>query len=314
MRTVLREPLFQFLIGGLLLFLLLGPEAPEEEASDTIRITDEALITYLQFRQKQFDVEAARTQLASLPPAARNRLVAEFLEEEVLYREAVALGLDAGDDIIRKRLVQKMDFLLRGFEDGSTDISQRAIEAYFDAHRDRYHREARASFTHIFFSAQSGSDTAAADRANRFAAQLRGGAVLPEQAGRYGDRFPYLRTYADRPRRMITEHFGPDMTERLFTTATVGEWSGPYRSPYGMHFLYLRDRTPATDPPLDAVEKAVMADMRRDRRLAARQAGIESLKARYRIVDESTDEAVGESEGESWAESGGESGGESEPE
>ncbi len=286
MRAVLKEPLFQFLIGGLMLFLLLGPEAPEDEPDDTIRITDEALTTYLQYRQKQFEPEAARAQIAGLSPAARERLVTEFVEEEVLYREAVALGLEAGDDIIRKRLIQKMDFLLQGFEDGGTDISQRDIEAYFDAHQDRYRREARASFTHIFFSSEAGGDAAAADRASRFQEQVKEVDIPPQHAGRYGDRFPYLRTYADRPRRMITEHLGRDMADQLLTHAPLREWSGPYRSALGIHFVYLQDRTGATTPPLEAVETAVLADMRRDKRLAARQAGIESLKAKYRIIDE----------------------------
>lgn len=285
MGALFKEPLVQFLIGGMLLFAVLGPETPDDVPDDTIRITDETLATYLQYRQKNFDMDAVRAQIDALPDEARTRLVADYVEEEILYREAVALGLESGDDIIRKRLIQKMDFLLQGFDGTNQEIAEDDLKAYYNSHADRYRQDARASFTHIFFSSRARGGPEAQAAATALAARAREGNLPHGEAGRFGDRFPYLRVYADRSQRLIREHLGTDLATEVFTAAPVGGWSGPYRSPLGYHLVFLHSRTGQNLPPFEEVAAAVRTDVQRDRRLAARQDAIESLRKKYTVED-----------------------------
>jgi hypothetical protein len=285
MRQFLKDPLFHFLLGGLALYLALDPGSAEAPTDDgVITLDDAALVTFLQFRAKSFDPDATRALLRGMDAETRRSLEEEYLEEEILYREAQALGLDAGDDIIRKRLIQKMDFLLQGFEGDTPAPTEGDLAAYYEAHKDRYRREARVSLTHVFVRGDGGSeetaDTAKA-RAQSLLATLNEGSVPPQQAGQYGDRFPYLRTYADRGRRLIREHFGTGVTDAVFTDAPVGRWAGPYVSPHGYHLVFVHDRTDASLPPLEAVAGAVLADLTRDRRLERRAAAIDRLREKY---------------------------------
>lgn len=286
MRALLREPLFQFLLGGVILFLLLENFAPAPETDGkTIVVDDAALVTYLQFRTKSFNPVLAQETLNRMDTPARAALEEEFLTEEILYREALKLGLDAGDDIIRKRLVQKMNFLLQGFEGDTLPFSNTEVEAYYTNHPDRYHREASASFTHVFLNAETHGDRLEQE-ATSLLQTLRREGITAQGAGQYGERFLYFKAYADRGRRLIESHFGTAMTDALFEEAPQGRWSGPYISPYGAHLVWLDNVTPAARLSLDDAAQQVVADMQRDRETEALAKAIDRLKTSYSIVKE----------------------------
>src|SRR5262245_9650785 len=140
-RTIGREPVLHFAVLGAAIFAVYRAVAPPARPTTTIVLT-EAMVDGL--RQDYL----RRTGTPPSPEEA-TALIDRFVDSEVLYREALALGLDRGDIIVRRRLVQKMEFLTEGLEpiDAPTD---RELQAYLDAHAARYAQPARVALTHVF--------------------------------------------------------------------------------------------------------------------------------------------------------------------
>ncbi|NVJ99205.1 MAG: peptidyl-prolyl cis-trans isomerase [Alphaproteobacteria bacterium] len=287
MRALFKEPLIQFFVGGIVLFLmvtLFKPNTPE--ADDVITISDDTLATYLQYRSKAFDTSSALEALAVMDSATRAQITEEYITEEILYREALKLGLETGDDVIRKRLAQKMTYLLQGFDDGTWAPDEEDARAYFEENVFRYREEARASFTHIFLNTTQRSPETASTELSGLKDILNQTAVAPAEAGTYGDRFPFFRTYANRTERLITDHFGETVRKAVFEDAPKGQWIGPISSPYGMHLIYVSSRHETKEPTLEGAYPDVVADMRRDHLELVRQKAIQKLRDGYRITNQ----------------------------
>lgn len=285
MTSLLRQPLVQFLLGGAILFLLLLWVEPADEGGDTtIVVTEDALLTYLQFQDKAFDETQATQLLASLDAEAKQRLVEEFVRDEVMVREAIGLGLDQNDDVIRQRLIQKMDFLFQGFAGDAFTPSEAELAEYYSSNQDRYQLPAQATFTHIFFNVRDRTREIARSEASTLLADLNASQVPFEAAGRYGDRFFFLRNYVDRSRQLIEDHFGAEMTSEIFASSPDGGWTGPFSSRYGEHLVLLRARTPARALSLEEARESVLEDLLRDRQNAARRDALAERAKNYSVV------------------------------
>ena len=285
MPKTLREPLVHFFIGGLFLYAVitaLGPAATEGDAS-VIPVNDEALVLYLQYQDKAFDTPGAVKALAAMDIAARARLEADYIRDEVMVREAKALGLARNDEVIRRRLIQKMDFIMQGFAPIDQAIENNELNAYFTANTDLYKIGAEASFTHIFFNGEKRGAAEALAAAKALLPQLNGAAVPFEKAGAYGDRFYFLRNYVKRSRKLIADHFGNEMTTKVFANTASNQWIGPFISQYGAHLLLLREKTPPRAPALAEVSDQVLADIRRERTDKARAAAVGKLTKKYTL-------------------------------
>ena len=246
-KGILREPLVHFFLVGLVLFA----------ATDACRrATSVYRIEIAPSRVAALEL-SYRQQFGAPPtPAAREALIGRYIDEEVLFRQGLAMGLDRGDEIVRRRVVQKMQFLMQDLRPPG-EPSEADLRAWYDARPARYEIPARVSFTHIFFSPDKGGDAAAQARARTVLAGLTAQVIrAPER----GDNFPDLYDYTG---------FGPGEADRLFGgtplaralfTAPTGRWVGPYRSGYGWHLLYIGARQPAKSPPFEAVRDQVRAD------------------------------------------------------
>ena len=158
-RQVFKEPLFQFLIIGL---VLLGGERliNAKDYSDdqySIFIDDQLLAQFMQREAKSFKPEDALKAIQGLPLSERQRLIERYVQSEVLYREALGLNLERDDQIIRRRLMQKMDYLAQGFYDEKAPLTEVDLRAYYDTNREDYIRVATATFTHVFVASGKGS-------------------------------------------------------------------------------------------------------------------------------------------------------------
>ncbi|MCZ6589404.1 MAG: hypothetical protein O7B24_15825, partial [Alphaproteobacteria bacterium] len=121
-----KDPLAHFLALGLGLFLLFAVLNPDEGGQDDpkqIRVDRDALLTLIQFRAKTFQPEMAEARLEALSQEQLQSLIDDYVREEALYREAISLGLDANDYIIKRRMIQKIDFITQGFADVTVQIS-----------------------------------------------------------------------------------------------------------------------------------------------------------------------------------------------
>ena len=213
------------------------------------------------------------------PPTDRELrgLLDEAVREEILYREALRLGLDRDDPIVRRRLAEKMTFML---EDNAQlpAPGAREVQAYFAAHAERYREPQRTTFRHVYLSAGRRADPQR-DAAALFQVVRDGGA---DGWRRAGDPFPLLREYTDRTDREIAELFGADFATALGGLA-VGGWHGPVGSVHGTHLVRVIGRSTPQHPALDDVRERVARDLLEARRRKQNRDALQALRERYDV-------------------------------
>lgn len=274
-RRWLAEPVLHFLGLGVLLFAVHAWLAAGKSEPGTDKRIE---ITAGHLEQMR---EGYRRQYRRLPDEQELRgLITAHLREEVLYREALALGLDREDSIVRRRLTQKMEFL-------TADLAQAAppdeatLQRFFAARSAQYAKPGRVSFRHVFFSTQKRGAQAEADAAAALAALTQG---ADEDA--IGDGFLHGFDFAEQTGDDLTAMFGGAFATRL-AAAAEGAWSGPVASSYGLHVVRVTTRTPGQPVELATVRERVLRDYLENQRLRANQALVEQLQQRYVIaIDE----------------------------
>lgn len=284
---VLREPLVHFILIGACLFALfswLGPD--DEKSSRQIVVTQDRLLEFMQYRNQTFS-GSARTRLdemlSSMTPSQKSALIEDYVREEVLHREALALGLDDTDYVIRRRLAQTMEYILRGTPD--TDLpspDDAELEKYFLANIARYESPSRVSLRHVYFESDS-ADRSAEDRARSVLEALGAQRISFEEALARSDRFPYFQDYADEPRPLIESHLGPSVADAAFDASQNPSWRGPYRSRGGIHLIQVTRRTAPKTPEFGSVKTVVVNDWRTSKTEERLEARIQGLIGEYRV-------------------------------
>jgi hypothetical protein len=167
LKKFLREPLVHFLAIGIGLFVLFDLVVPEDSNLDskTIVVDRDALLRFVQFRSKAFNPEVAAARLDALGDAELSMLIDDYVREEALHREALALGMDQNDYVIKQRLIQSLQFITNGFVSAAVDVSDEEITEYYEANRDDYYVDPYITFTHVYFS----SDRHGAEQARKLA-------------------------------------------------------------------------------------------------------------------------------------------------
>jgi len=240
-------------------------------------------------------VQALRGPAAesALPPldALRTRLVAEltarngrvpsdeevqaawpdFLDREILYREGLALGLDRDDEIVRRRLIQKMEFLLESRAPEEPPDEQ-ALRSFWERVSYRYVEPARVSFVHVF----AGDGEEARERAAKQLAQLAQGAAPIALSQPFLSGLQWENRLVGEVELAFGEAFA-----RALPTLPRGSWSGPLRSSFGWHLVQLREFRPTRTPALEEVRARVLADWQDEARRSAREQGLEELRRKY---------------------------------
>ncbi len=283
--ALVRDPLTHFLAAGAALFAVASALAPAGESERTILVDRAGLLAHIQYRSKAFEPGAAEALLGGLTGEARDSLIDDYVREEALDREAIALGLDAGDYVIRQRRVQKAEFLAEAAvqtgEPGAEDVA-----AYYAANAARYAASPAATFTHVFVAAKERSQEEARLIAGALLDQLKREGAGFDDAPRYGERFLFHKNYVDRTEDYIRSQIGPLASAAVFDPAgLLNAWGGPYASEYGEHLIFVTARAPARLAPLAEIEDIVRADLNEERRQQAIDAAIDAIVKRYRVVE-----------------------------
>lgn len=286
MSKLLREPLVHFLAIGLLLFVLYEVVAPGDNELDskTIVVDRNALLTFVQYRSKAFNPEVAASRLDALGDAELTLLVNDFVREEALHREALALGMDENDYVIKQRLIQSIQFITNGFVSAAVEITDEEVAAYYEENRDDYYVEPYATFTHVYFS----SDRHGSEQARELAAakleQLNAGSVPFSQSTRHGERFLYNVNYVERTEEFVASHFGRQMAENVFALEPDDTtWFGPFESAYGHHLVMLTRLSEGVYPPLDEIQEAVREDALRLALIRENDKAVQSIVDTYDV-------------------------------
>ncbi|MEZ4331547.1 MAG: peptidylprolyl isomerase [Myxococcota bacterium] len=268
----LREPLVHFLLIGAALVGVAQLRPGDEDARRIV--VDDELVSRL--------AAAHRSQFGS-PPDERtlSELIDRHVEEETLYREGLALGLDREDLVVRRRIVQKMRFLVEDAAEVDPP-DEAAIDAWYRAHAGRYVVPGTFAFTHVYFSTDGSSEDATRARAEAALLELHDGAETGKAAR--GDRFPGPDAYAAASLEDLRRAFGESDFSRRLSDAPVGAWSGPLRSGFGWHLVRVHARRPPRPVPLEEAHDQVVQDLLAARRAERERDGLDRLRARYSVV------------------------------
>jgi hypothetical protein len=216
------------------------------------------------------------------PPTAGELrdLIDGHVREEVLYREALAMGLDRDDTIIKRRLAQKLEFLTADLA-AAREPTAAELAAFFAANRERYRLPARVSFSQIYFSPDRRGPTAEQD-ANLVLAGLQAGTAAPATQEQ-GDRLLLAQPQREQTAQEIEAGFGRGFADAVLRLAPGG-WHGPIASGYGWHLVRVDERSEARLPVLAEVEGRVRSDWAYEQGRQANEAVLEHLLARYEVV------------------------------
>ena len=276
LRKWLREPLLQFILVGVVLFgvwHLVNPAADTRGASSRIVLTDDDLRQMALVWVAQGRPPPTQQQMQSL--------IETKVHEEVLYREALALGLDKDDTIVKRQLARKMEFLA---EDVSKldEPKQDELAAWYEKNHARFALPPRVSFRHIYFSPDRRGASARMD-AERGLARLAGKPMDAHGAAATGDPFMFQDYYGDRSFDELAKAFGPQFA-RAVIGVKQGAWAGPIESGYGWHVVFVESSTPERIPAYEEVAADVKAAWLEDHRDEVRRRMYETMRARYEVV------------------------------
>lgn len=270
-RGVISEPLVHFAIGGLLLFV--AGHYYQQQTS-----TYKIVVTKAHIAQLERDYAL---QFGGPPnPPTLESLIHRDLHDEILYRQGLALHLDSDDQIVRRRVVQKMQFLMQDLH-APAEPTPVQLATYYRAHGAHYMIPARVTFSHIFFSVDRGGDAGAKARAKAVLGKLTG---TTTRAPDMGDPFPDLYDFSAYEPEQVERLFGHTAFSKAAFSAPVGHWAGPFKSGYGWHLIYIDARTTAIQPSLTAVHDAVRTDYLQDAQDKTNKAAFDKLEKRFTII------------------------------
>lgn len=257
MTKLIKQPLLHFLLLGSALFIVFDYSSTQNNNAldDKVIVIDRGtLLTFMQYRSKAFNEQHFSQQLDTMSKEERQRLIDDLVREEVLYREALSLQLNDNDYVIKRRLIQKLEFLTKGFITADTNLTEADINTYYDEHKDEYYVQPYVTFTHVFFDYERMDREQANVLAKKTLEQLNEEQVSFSQAIQYGDRFLYHVNYVERTPDYVSSHFGAEMAESIFNLQPNDkQWQGPYESPYGLHLVMLTKKEPGRFPEVSKI-------------------------------------------------------------
>jgi peptidyl-prolyl cis-trans isomerase C len=304
MRRLLRHPALHFLAIGALLFVGQRAAAPARPTREVLEISSPQVAALRQRLETRSGATVSLPELAAeidgaveeeiwfrealalglerSDPVARQRLILDLrfalgqrdADEAAVLREAYALGLDRSDPVVRRRLVQRMQ-LAAGAAARAAPVSEEALRRYYAAHSERFLVAARLRITQVYLPAERRAEAAAlgATLAN----------VPPERAPALGTPFLLGHHLPLQSPEELERSFGGGFGAAVEGLAP-GRWWGPIPSSYGVHFVWVQERSPARLRPLDEVRPQVLAKVRAERERAARATALAELSRRYDVI------------------------------
>ncbi len=276
LNRLLREPLVHFLILGLALFVVYtavnrGPARTPQSHQIVLTLDD--------LRQLQIGFVAQWQR----PPTPQEMvgLIENRIREEILYREALAMGLDKDDTIVRRRMAQKMEFLAEDVASAHEPTAEE-LKAWFAKNTKMFTQPPRVTFRHLYFSPDRRGPHVREDAAKALA-KLAGKPAGWPGAAALGDPFMMSDYLADRTPDQIAKDFGPPFAKSLFEQKP-GTWTGPIESGYGWHLVFLDSLMPARVPVFEEVEPDVKTAWLAAQKAEAWDKAYRAMRAKYELV------------------------------
>lgn len=276
MKRLLREPLVHFLLLGGLLFLYFEWRGGSGGPGSSRIVVTPGLVQHL---------SSGFTRTWQRPPteAELKGLVDDYVKEEIATREAVGMGLDRDDTIVRRRLRQKLEFLVEDAVSASAP-SDAELAAWLQRHPESFPAEPQLSFRQVYVSQTGRGGGAAAAEAGKLLVRLRAKGMDAKTDG-LGDASMLPTELPLSPLREVERSFGSGFAQVLLAIQP-GRWSGPVESPYGLHLVLVRERTLGSRPALAEIRPQVERELLAERRKQELDSFYERLLQRYTVTIE----------------------------
>ena len=285
MQQFLKEPLLHFLFAGAAVFAVYGwvNDGAVDEAN-------RERIVHISAGQVEW-LKQTWTRQKGRPPNVDElqEMLAGYLKEELLAREARELKLDENDTFVRRRLAQKMDFMVQDTAQ-LAEPNEEELRQLFESHPVRFQTPARMTFTHVFFN----PDTRGAEsEANALAALKLLSQAWSGNPTNIGDRFLSEYDFHETEELAVAGVFGSEFASRVFSLEP-GNWQGPIKSGYGLHLVLVTKKEPARLPDFTTVKDDVMALWRQRQEREGRERYFSALLEKYEVViDQSVKSLIG---------------------
>lgn len=277
-KSLFRDPFVHFIILGSVVFTVFSSVNNDDTEGKTIVVSTMDVARLVSQWQTQYSRPPTKEQTAAI--------VDQFVQQEILYREARKLNLGEDDVIIRRRMVQKYQFLSEDMLEVPVPTDAQ-LSAFFEANKTRYIISPKTSFYHIYFGEDfnRGSDELlkAEDKALRTISKLNSSSAEENQWRDYGDAFMLQREYAARSDQDIAELFGRAFSASL-GRQVENQWVGPIQSAYGWHAVKIVGRTALHQQSLAAIKDDVFADYAADERRRVSAEFYQKTKNQYTVV------------------------------
>jgi hypothetical protein len=275
-RRFFHEPLVHFLLIGVALFAVCSFTPGSRTApgsSQEIRLTLEELAQLALVFQSQWRREPT--------PEEFSRLVENKVQSEILYREALAMGLDKDDEIVKRRMAQKMQFLAEDVA-GAREPTSAELKSWYERNTASFSHPPRVSFRHLYFSPDRRGARARADAATALA-KLAGQPVDAKIAGSLTDPFMFQDYYRDRAPQYLGREFGPQFALTV-TKLPPGSWQGPVESGFGWHLVFVDTVIPGRVPAFEEVESDVKTAWLAEQKAQAWEKAYREMRAKYTVL------------------------------
>jgi len=276
MRRLLREPLVHFLLLGVILFSVYAHverSHDDVEQPKQIRLTTDDLSQMFQLFKSQWRRDPTPEELRTL--------VEDKVQEEVLYREAIALGIDKDDTIVKRRMAQKMQFLAEDVA-AAREPTREELAIWYEAHRDQFASPPRISFRHLYFSPDRRGERAH-DEAAAALTKLAGQPEDSNLAVTIADRFMFQEYYRDRAPEFFGKELGPNFALAV-AKLSPGSWQGPVESGFGWHLVFIDTLIPGRLPALEEVEADVKTAWLAEQKAVAWKNAYQGMRAKYTVL------------------------------
>ena len=273
MKRLLREPLLHFLLLGTAIFMLFQLAGDRSDPQDGRIVVTPGKI-------EQLIIGFSRTWQRPPTRAELNGLIEDYIMEEVLYREALAMGLDKDDTIVRRRMRQKFEFLS---EDATTLMppTDQDLQIWLEKHPDKFRIEPKLAFRQVYVNVHRRGEGASKEAA-KLLARLDS-AVKKADPSTLGDTSLLPQEFPLSSADEIARVFGESFAQQV-TAMQPGRWAGPVQSGYGLHLVYVGERTEGRVSPLAEVREAVEREWLSARREEVMRATYRKLREKYAVV------------------------------
>jgi peptidyl-prolyl cis-trans isomerase C len=276
LRRWLREPLLHFLLLGLALFGIYGYMHRGRFGVESSR---QIALSFDELRQMDMYFESQWHRQPT--PAEFQAMVDDKVREEVLYREGLAMGLDKDDEIVKRRMAQKMQFLAEDVA-AAHEPSTEEVKAWFENNSNKFAMPSRISFRHLYFSPDKPGKNAEDDAAKALA-RIAGQPEDSKLAASLGDQFMFQDHYGDRAPSAIAKEFGPQFAVAL-EKLKPGSWQGPVESGYGWHLVFVDTVIPGRIPAFEEMEPDVKTAWLAEQKQQAWQKAYAEMRAKYTVL------------------------------